>query len=184
MEYTAKQVKALHHNQCTFVLKSLNAAGTFKGYASVFGVIDGHRDMMMPGAFRQSLSKKHDIKLLWQHKPEEPIGIFTHISEDARGLYVEGKILMDVARGKEAYSLLKSGAIRGLSIGYTATEYDYDDDTGVRFLHAVDVWEISLVTFPANEQALVTDIKHKAHEHEDAALSQSLEQAIGVLSNA
>lgn len=183
MEYTTKQTSALRHNRFGFELKALNETGTFKGYASIFGVIDSHRDMMMPGAFRQSLIQNPDIKLLWQHKPEEPIGIFTHISEDGKGLYVEGTILMDVARGKEAFSLLKSGAIRGLSIGYNATEYDYDDETGVRFLRAVNVWEISLVTFPANEQALVTDIKHTAQEHEAAALSQSLKQAIGVLLN-
>lgn len=136
--------------------------GLFAGYASVFDVVDNHKDAILYGAFTETLKKKHngkDIKLLWQHKMDEPIGVFTTMREDSHGLYVEGKLLLDVQRGKEAYSLLKSGAMDGLSIGYSAVKYGYDEETGVRFLTEVELWEVSLVTFPANEAAGVTALK-------------------------
>jgi HK97 family phage prohead protease len=141
-------------------LKSIDANGRFAGYASVFNVIDNQHDVMQRGAFSKTLSRGvTNIKLLWQHQQDEPIGIFDRIFEDAHGLYVEGRLLLDVARAKEAYALLKAGALTGLSIGYSPSRYHIDADTGVRKLLEVDLWEVSLVTFPANEAANVTVVK-------------------------
>lgn len=150
-----------------FNITEIDDQGLFCGYGSIFGVRDNHNDIVMPGAFARSLRERygqsrnedHPVKLLWQHKPEEPIGVFTDMREDDTGLYVCGKLLLDVQRGKEAYSLLKSGAITGLSIGYQPVLSEYDDDTGARLLYDVDLWEVSLVTFPANESARVTAVK-------------------------
>lgn len=142
-------------------LKSLDQQGRFAGYASVFDYIDTQRDVIVRGAFSKTLNGRiHNIKLLWQHQQDEPIGIFDRIFEDERGLYVEGRLLLTVQRAKEAYVLLKESAISGLSIGYSPIRYHIDDESGVRYLSEVDLWEVSLVTFPANEAANVTVIKH------------------------
>ena len=106
-----------------FEVKSIAADGSFAGYASVFHVVDNHRDIIEPGAFRTSLkSRKDPVQLLWQHQWEEPLGVIESLFEDARGLFVRGKLLMEVARAREAYALLKSGVLRGLSIGYNVSE--------------------------------------------------------------
>ena len=140
--------------------KAIDAHGRFAGYASVFNVIDNQRDVVVRGAFKRTLyGRMRDIKFLWQHRQEEPIGAFDRIFEDMRGLYVEGKLLLNVRRAQEAHSLLKSKAISGLSIGYSPVRFHVDAKTGVRRLSQIDLWEISLVTFPANEAAGVTVIK-------------------------
>ncbi len=141
-------------------IKSLDVTGRFAGYASVFDVVDNQRDSMQRGAFSETLARGiANVKLLWQHQQSEPIGVFDKIFEDAHGLYVEGRLLLDVARAKEAYALLKAGALTGLSIGYSPVRYRIDDETGVRQLTEVDLWEVSLVTFPANQAANVTVVK-------------------------
>ncbi len=141
-------------------LKSLSADGRFAGYASVFGMVDAQRDVVHRGAFRQSLkTRPGPLQLLWQHQWHEPIGIIDRIFEDARGLYVEGRLLMEVARAREALALLKSGVIRGLSIGYTVKSFRRNPDSGVRELLEIDLWEVSLVTMPANASAQVTMVK-------------------------
>lgn len=151
----------LENKQMEFPLSLDDVAedGTFTGYASVFDVTDNHNDVVVKGAFNRTLNENNNVKLLWQHRMDEPIGVISHLSEDARGLYIEGKLLLDVGRGKEAYSLLKSGAINGLSIGYSVVDYDVDGHSGTRLLKDINLWEVSLVTFPANELAGVTTIK-------------------------
>lgn len=144
----------------TFEIKSFaEETGAFAGYASVFHFTDSQHDMVMPGAFAKTLAEDAPAKLLWQHQPEEPIGVLHELKEDAVGLYIRGEILLSLTRGKEAYALLKSGAINGLSIGYRPKEYAYDPETGVRYLTEVELFEVSLVTFPANELACVTSLK-------------------------
>jgi len=130
-------------------------------------VVDSQRDIILRGAFAQTLSgRTGEIKLLWQHQQDEPIGVFDRMFEDERGLYVEGRLLLDVRRAKEAMILLKAGAISGLSIGYSPVRYCIDADTGIRLLAEVDLWEVSLVTFPANEVAGVTVVKQgRVHSH-------------------
>jgi HK97 family phage prohead protease len=143
-----------------FNMKGLSEDGTFTGYASVFNVVDAQKDVIRRGAFRRTLLERGgEVKLLWQHKIDEPIGLFTKIFEDSHGLYVEGKLLLSVQRGEEAYALLKSGAINGMSIGYSVVDAEYDNTSGIRLISAVDLYEISLVTFPANEAATVNSVK-------------------------
>lgn len=159
-------------------VKSLASDGRFEGYASVFHVVDSQRDRVMPGAFRQSLRlRETPVKLLWQHQWENPIGVIDQIFEDARGLYVHGRLLMDVAKAREAYALLKARALQGMSIGYQAKRTRRDPDTGVRELLEVELWEVSLVTLPANAQANVTVVKRAQPLDELHALIAALSQA-------
>jgi HK97 family phage prohead protease len=113
-----------------------------------------------PGAFRESIkTRDKPIQLLWQHQWDKPIGVISALFEDGRGLYMKGKLLMDVAQAREAYSLLKAGVVRGLSIGYSVKRSRRNPDSGVRELLDLNLWEISLVTMPANEAAQVTVVK-------------------------
>lgn len=144
-------------------MKSLDEQGRFAGYASVFNLVDNQRDIVLRGAFSHTLGNRvSDVKLLWQHRQDEPIGVFDHIFEDERGLYVEGRLLLGVQRAREAYALLKSGAVSGLSIGYSPVRYRIETETGVRQLAEVELWEVSLVTFPANAAANITVVKQAA----------------------
>ena len=125
--------------------------GLFDGYASLFGVPDLARDVVMAGAFQDSLVVRGGaagIRLLWQHDPREPLGVFTHIQEDKRGLYVRGALNLSVMRGRELFALLQQGAVAGLSIGYKPLRARREAQTGYRQLLTVDLWEVSLVTFP------------------------------------
>ena len=138
--------------------------GEFSGYGSVFGVKDSYSDIVMPGAFAKSLDvwkEKGSLPaLLWQHKTDEPIGIFTKMAEDEHGLYVEGRLLIDDdPLAKRAYAHLKAGSITGMSIGYSDVDYEYDKDKGAFKLNEVKLWEVSLVTFPANEEARINNVK-------------------------
>lgn len=141
-----------------FEVKKINEDGTFTGYGSVFGVKDGYDEIVVAGAFTESLASKMP-SLLWQHRSGEPIGVYTEAKEDSVGLALTGKLALKTARGAEAYELLKMGAITGLSIGFVTREDSYDKVTGIRTLKKVDLWEVSLVTFPANDAARVTGLK-------------------------
>ncbi len=144
-------------------LKSLDSKGNFVGYASVFDWIDHQGDRVAHGAFRQSLarwkSRSGMPKMLWQHKQSEPIGKWKFIGEDQTGLYVEGCLLLEVERARSAYALMKEGVLDGLSIGYEVQKSFHDSKSKARVLTAVDVHEISLVTFAANEKAKVHHVK-------------------------
>lgn len=135
--------------------------GRIRGYASVFGAMDMARDVVMPGAFRDSLARRGPggVKLLWQHDPGRPIGIWTEMNEDRHGLFVEGVLDLDLPRARELHALIARGAVDGLSIGYR-TEIDRQDPaTGIRRLEKVDLWEVSIVTFPLLPQARILDLK-------------------------
>jgi HK97 family phage prohead protease len=149
------------HFTSSFELKRVDPGGVFEGYASIFDVIDQGKDRILPGAFRASLEKRApvDIKLLWQHQPAEPIGVLEKIYEDERGLHVKGRLLMDVRRAREAYALMRAGALDGLSIGYKALKDHISPTSGVRTLEQVDLWEISLVTFPMQDAARIRSFK-------------------------
>ena len=142
-------------------LGTVSADGTFEGYASLFNLPDLGRDIVMPGAFARSLAARGTggIKLLWQHQAAQPIGSWLDIREDARGLFVRGKLNLEVARARELLALLREGAVDGLSIGYRAEKARTDRKSGLRQLLQVDLWEISLVTFPMLPQARVTAVK-------------------------
>ncbi|MFN7038683.1 MAG: phage major capsid protein [Alphaproteobacteria bacterium] len=141
-------------------IKACSNTGLITGYASVFNIIDFHNDILIQGAFYKTISTKalHEIKLLWQHKVDEPIGIISHIEEDKYGLYIEAKLLLNVNRALEAYYLIKEGSIRGLSIGYKPKEYYYNEEH-IRVITEVELKEISLVTFPANNEASIINYK-------------------------
>lgn len=146
-----------------FELKAINEAGAFEGYGSVFGVKDTYDEIVAPGAFAETLAASSAAgtmpALLWQHRSGEPIGVYTSMSEDAVGLKVAGQLALKTARGAEAYELLKMKAISGLSIGFVTRQDAYDRVTGIRTLKQVDLWEVSLVTFPANDSARVQGVK-------------------------
>lgn len=151
------------HFDVGFEIKAVNADGTVEGYGSVFGVRDNYDDVIAKGAFIQSL-KDHKAAgtmpaMLWQHDADKPIGVWTEMVEDEKGLRIKGQLAMETVKGKEAHALLKMGALNGLSIGFMSKEWAYDRDTEVRTLTAIDLWEVSLVTFPANERARVTNVK-------------------------
>lgn len=145
---------------CALEMKALGGQGRFAGYASVFNTLDGQQDIILPGAFAATIAgRASGIRLLWQHRQDEPIGLFTRLFEDRRGLYVEGRLLLEIPRAREAFALLKAGALKGLSIGYTPLDYSTCAVTGIRRIREVELWEISLVTFPANARAEVTVVK-------------------------
>ena len=124
--------------------------GSVEGYASLFGEVDQARDMVMPGAFARTLRLRgvHRIPMLFQHDPAEPIGIWQDISEDWRGLRVRGRLIPDVARARELLALLREGAADGLSIGFKTVKARVDPKTRIRKLEQIELWEISIVTFP------------------------------------
>ena len=137
--------------------------GTFEGYASVFENTDLGNDVIKTGAFKKSLRKRgyKGVKLLYQHKSDMPIGVFDSIKEDDNGLYVKGRLALKTTAGRDAYELLKMGALDAMSIGFRANpqEISYDKRTQKRNIGEVDLLEISLVTFPMNPQALIRSVK-------------------------
>lgn len=143
---------------------TIDADGTVEGYASLFGEIDQARDMVMRGAFATTLQQRgvHRIPMLFQHDPAEPVGVWLELREDHRGLYARGRLIPEVTRGRELLSLLRAGAIDGLSIGFRTVKGTIDPRTRVRRLIAVDLWEISIVTFPLLAGARVRAVKQSS----------------------
>ena len=156
----AEKMHNLNHAALPFEIKrEPDEDGIFSGYASVFGVVDLGMDMVERGAFKKTLETDRKVRMLYQHDMKEVIGVFDEIREDERGLYVKGRILKDVQRGREAMALLKAGAIDSMSIGYKTIEAASEGNGSVRKLLEVDLYEISLVTFPMLPQAKITDVK-------------------------
>lgn len=160
-----------------FELKSLSADGSFSGYASVFNVEDYGGDIIAPGAFAASIAASKaagkTIPCLWQHDWTCPLGGYSVLQEDAKGLYVEGDLLIgQVAKATEAYALLQAKVITGLSIGYSVTKSQTDDETGIRTILACDLWEVSLVTFPMNDDARINSVKRMINEGHIPSLSE------------
>ena len=159
-----KNADGLEHKQVAFKAEKVDEDGTFSGYGSVFGNVDSYSEIVAAGAFKSSLKAIKDsgdpLPVLWQHNPTQPIGGYTELAEDSRGLKAAGFLLKDdVALAREAYALMKARVVKGLSIGYYVRADSYDEKTGIRTLTEVDLREISVVTFPANEQAQVDNIK-------------------------
>jgi HK97 family phage prohead protease len=145
-------------------IKSVSETGEFEGYGSVFGEKDSHSDIVVRGAFTKTLAawkeKGMMPAMLWQHKQDEPIGIYTEIREDETGLYVKGRLLIeDDMLAKRAHAHLKAGSLSGLSIGYSLNDYEYDKDKEAWILKEIELWEVSLVTFPSGDLARVSDVK-------------------------
>lgn len=134
--------------------------GIFTGYASLFGIADTQNDIVERGAFAASLLKRGTagIRMLWQHDPAEPIGTWLSLAEDPVGLRVTGRLVTQTARGREALDLMAAGAVDGLSIGFKAVRAEGRRRGGPRRLFEVDLWEVSVVTFPALSGARVTRV--------------------------
>lgn len=137
--------------------------GAFSGYASLFGKADLGRDMVMPGAFAGSLARRGPagVKMLFQHDPNAPIGVWDAIREDGRGLHVRGRLTPGVEKAREVLNLMRAGALDGLSIGYRTVRGRTDAKSGLRKLLEVDLWEISVVTFPMLPEARVEAVKSR-----------------------
>ncbi|MDG4649799.1 HK97 family phage prohead protease [Roseibacterium sp. SDUM158017] len=136
------------------------------GYASLFGAVDQGGDIVERGAYASSLRGGRGVKMLWQHDPREPIGIWDEVREDAAGLFVKGRLLDGVARAREAAALIEAGAIDGLSIGYR-TVRAHRNDKGQRLLTEVDLWEVSLVTFPMLPEARLAPTRPETAKQDD-----------------
>jgi hypothetical protein len=135
--------------------------GVIEGYASLFGQVDQSGDKVAAGAFAASLGRRGaaGVRMLYQHAAGEPVGVWTLIKEDARGLFVRGRILTEIARGREVLALLRAGAIDGLSIGFRTLRAERAAGQPVRTLLEIDLWEVSVVTFPMLDGARVTGVK-------------------------
>ncbi|WP_425532005.1 HK97 family phage prohead protease [Ancylobacter koreensis] len=142
-------------------LASVAPDGSFEGYAALFGRVDLGRDLILPGAFARSLAERGagGVRMLFQHDPAEPIGTWLELAEDAVGLRVRGRLALDVARAREVLALMRAGALDGLSIGFRTVEGRTDPRTRVRRLSHIDLWEVSIVTFPMQPDARVASVK-------------------------
>ena len=131
-------------------LDDVEPDGSFSGYASLFGRVDLGRDVVERGAFSRSLAERGaaGVRMLFQHDPNQPIGAWTEIREDGRGLFVRGRLTPGVAKSREVLELMRGGALDGLSIGFRAVRAKSDPRSGVRRILEADLWEISVVTFP------------------------------------
>ncbi len=150
--------------ECKFTgvkLDKVTEDGTFSGYASLFGITDLAKDQVAKGAFAKSLASRGvgGIRMLFQHDPNEPIGQWLDVREDARGLKVTGKLSQDVARAREVLALMRDKALDGLSIGFKTVKSRKDAGTGIRHILEADLWEISVVTFPMLPAARVSEVK-------------------------
>lgn len=163
MKTNSKRVK---HLVRPFEVKTVQDDGVFTGYGSTFGDVDYGRDVVMAGAFAKSLAnfeaKGRKVPMLWQHEWRSPIGVYTEIREDEKGLYVVGEINMAVQQGVECHALMKQGALSGLSIGYSTVRDEWDERSMVRKLFEVELFEVSPVTFPMNDNGRVDTVKSLA----------------------
>lgn len=164
---------------CSYELKEVTEEGQFSGYASLFDKEpDSYGDIIEKGAFLRSLQtggrNRNGVAMLKQHDSSKPIGIWTKLTEDSTGLMCEGKLAVKCNDGHDVYELMKMGAIKGLSIGYTAQKILWDEEKQVRTLKEVDLWEISPVTFPAKIGCNISNIK----SIESAKNERDLENAL------
>lgn len=152
-------------------VKALDDEGTFEGYGAVFSNVDRGGDKIMPGAFAESLAKHRregtTVKMLWNHDPGQPIGVWEDLAEDGKGLWGKGQLILDVARAREVHALMKRKAIGGLSIGYSTVTAEPDGN--VRLLKSLNLWEVSPVTFPMNDRARISSVKSLGERLEEFA---------------
>ena len=176
----ARETKTLPAGEVRF---ATDEAGTFTGYASVFGEPDSYGDTIKPGAFHKTLAKRSATggpAMFWNHNPDQPIGVWTELKEDERGLQVTGKLVMETAKGAEALALLKAGAVNGLSIGFRALASERGPNGG-RVLTAIDLVEISLVSLPAASKARVTSVKGAGQPAGAAAFIEAARRAASAI---
>jgi HK97 family phage prohead protease len=162
-------------------LKSLEENGEISGYASVFRIVDGYGDSVEKDAFANSVRKFKEgkkPKLLWQHDGNFPIGVITDIHEDDYGLFVKARLLFEIPKAKEVYTLLKNKALDGFSIGYRVKDGYFDGS--VHHLTDIELLEVSVVTFPACEKAVVHNIKAN---HDRAICNDDMQKCLELIKN-
>lgn len=155
---------ALQHKHFAFKAGNVSDDGTFDGYGSVFGNVDSYGEIVAPGAFADSLklikASGDPLPALWQHNSAQPIGGYDVLEEDDHGLKVAGWLLTkEIPLAAQAHALMKRRVVKGLSIGYYVDQSSLDEKTGIRTLSKLDLREISIVTFPANDLAQVDAVK-------------------------
>lgn len=148
----------LHYSLPQLNLKT-EPAGVIEGYASVFGIKDSHGDLVQSGAFHDSLQNNTPPSMLWAHDQSQPIGRWTAMTEDSKGLHVTGQLNMRTKAGSDAYEHLVAGDITGLSIGFQMHPDSFKQESGYRVLQSIDLREVSVVSLPSNPQARVTHVK-------------------------
>ena len=179
----------LRYIERPFEVKAVQEDGVFEGFGSVFGNVDSYKEVVAPGAFAETLSQwKSSGRLppvLWQHRSGEPIGPYIEMIEQPIGLWVKGQLLVDdVVRAKEARALMRAKAVNGLSIGFVTREDSYDRVTGIRTLKKVDLWEVSVVTFPANPMAQISSVKSAIDAIETLSDAETYLRDVGRFSKA
>lgn len=162
------------------VKKEPDADGLFEGYASVFGVVDQGMDVVERGAFAKSLSSGRKVKMLWQHDPGQPIGVWDEIREDEKGLFVRGRLLKGVAQAEEAMVLMRAGALDSMSIGYRTVEAASEGGGRIRKLMEVELHEVSLVTFPMLPAAKISSVKSEDGTFDIRKLERALRDGCGL----
>lgn len=159
--------------------------GTISGYGSVFGQKDNGSDIVVAGAFARSLKSGRIPAMLFGHDTgRPPVGVWKSVVEDEKGLRVEGQLALGTQHGRELYELVKMGGLGGLSIGYRTIRADFKGDA--RLLQEVELWEISLVSFPMLDSARIdavkaADLTERELERrltQDAGLSRSVARAL------
>lgn len=152
-------------------IKALDDEGSFEGYGAIFGNVDSGGDRIVPGAFAESLAKHRregsTVKMLWNHDPARPIGVWEDLAEDGKGLRGRGRLVMEVTKARETHALMRRGAVGGLSIGYSTVSSKPDGN--VRVLEKLDLWEVSPVTFPMNARARIDAASVKSERMDDFA---------------
>ena len=150
----------IKHKNVAFNVKSVSDEGQIEGYASVYDNIDSYGDIVQKGAFRTLFEKSDSVvPVLWQHDTRQPIGGASAFKDDDNGLYMKANLVLEVQKAKEARALAKAGVVTGLSIGYTVNDFSYDKEKSVTLLKDLKLWEVSLVTFPANTEARLDGVK-------------------------
>ena len=142
-----------------FEVKAVTEEGVFSGLAASYNSIDQGDDLIEPGAFTKTLRQDGNTRpLLWQHASDKPIGSIT-LTDSPEGLRCTGKLLMQIDDAKKAYVLLKNKIVKGLSIGFQSVSDGYVG--AVRHLKEIRLFEVSLVTFPMDQNAIVEAVKHR-----------------------
>lgn len=174
-----------HFGSEVFELKADNL-GEVSGYGAVFGNMDDGGDVIAQGAFTKSLSHKRQVKMLFNHDPDKPVGVWDEVREDQKGLYVKGRFALATPAGREVHELVRMGAIDGLSIGYRVERNGAEFHDEGRVIKSAELWEVSHVTFPMNTQARVDAVKaadmtlreFEEKLTQDAGLSRSVARAL------
>ena len=151
---------AAEYKTIQFKLSDYNEEeGIFSGYGAVFSNVDSGGDIIEPGAFTKTIAEGVGrVKILSGHNESLlPIGIPLELREDENGLFIKAKI-SDTTLGRDVRTLIRDGVLGELSIGYDPVNFEYDAD-GFRHLKEVKLWEISVVTWAMNDQAVITDYK-------------------------